>query len=226
MKRMLDSMSFRTAASRWDLPESGYNLGCPAMQLTEQLLAVSIWCGAVYSLRNHPHGQHHGTAVRLACGRAQSHRAPFKRFDMLYPGGCKPASTAGFSTRHIVLARQSIKRKAAPGKTLFLFVGDTDIKGWRYGAMVTSLSLPSVEEWRSYRGRAGCENRTKELKDGFGLGSFSLNSFYATKAALGFAMLAYNLMSTFRQSVMRTRFSLRWRRYTNRCWLMDFGLNR
>ena len=70
--------------------------------------------------------------------------------------------------------------------------------------MVTSLSLPSVEEWHSYRGWAGCENRIRELKDGFGLCSFSLNSFYAMKVALGFAMLAYNLMSTFRQSVMHT----------------------
>jgi hypothetical protein len=71
--------------------------------------------------------------------------------------------------------------------------------------MVTRLSLPTVEIWRSYRGRADCENRIKELKNDFGLDSFSLNSFYATEAALGFAMLAYNLMSTFRQAVMRAK---------------------
>lgn len=71
--------------------------------------------------------------------------------------------------------------------------------------MVTSLSLPAVEVWRSYRGRADCENRIKELKNGFGLDSFSLNSFYATEAALGFAMQAYNLMSIFRQAVMRAK---------------------
>lgn len=61
------------------------------------------------------------------------------------------------------------------------------------------------EIWRSYRGRADCENRIKELKNDFGLDSFTLNSFYATEAALDFAMLTYNLMSTFRQAVMRIK---------------------
>lgn len=68
--------------------------------------------------------------------------------------------------------------------------------------MVTSLSLPAVKVWRSYRGRADCENRIEELKEDFGLDSFNLYSFYATEAAQGFAMLAYNLMSTFRQAVV------------------------
>ena len=109
------------------------------------------------------------------------------------------------TARRIVVVRQSIKRKNAPGKTLSLFADDPDIQGWRYGAMATRLNLPPVEIWRSYRGRADCENRIKELKNDFGLDSFNLNSFYATEAALGFAMLAYNLMSTFRQAVMRAK---------------------
>jgi hypothetical protein len=71
--------------------------------------------------------------------------------------------------------------------------------------MVTSLTLPAVEVWRSYRGRADCENRIKELKADFGLDSFALNYFWATEAALGFAMLAYNLMSLFRQAVLRSK---------------------
>lgn len=45
MKRMLDSMNFRTAASQWNLPEPGSNRGYPPVQLIEQLL-VSVWCGA------------------------------------------------------------------------------------------------------------------------------------------------------------------------------------
>jgi hypothetical protein len=40
------------------------------------------------------------------------------------------------------------------------------------------------------------------------LDSFNLNGFYATEAALGFAMLAYNLMSLFRQAVIRTQTTL------------------
>jgi len=107
--------------------------------------------------------------------------------------------------RRIVVVRQSVKRKTAPGKTLSLFADDPDLSGWRYGAMVTSLSLPDVEVWRSYRGRADCENRIKELKADFGLDSFALNNFWATEAALGFAMLAYNLISLFRQAVLRTK---------------------
>ena len=107
--------------------------------------------------------------------------------------------------RRIVIVRQSVKRKNAPGKNLTLFADDPDIQGWRYGAMVTSLDLPMVEVWRTYRGRADCENRIKELKADFGLDAFNLRDFWATEAALGCAMLAYNLMSLFRQAVMRNR---------------------
>ena len=107
--------------------------------------------------------------------------------------------------RRLIVVRQSVKRKDAPGKSLALFADDPDIAGWRYGALVTSLDLPMVEVWRTYRGRADCENRIKELKADFGLDAFNLNAFWATEAALGFAMLAYNLMSLFRQAVLRSR---------------------
>jgi hypothetical protein len=101
--------------------------------------------------------------------------------------------------------RQSVKRKDAPGKTLSLFADDPDILGCRYGAFVTTLDLPRVEVWRLYRGRADCENRIKELKEDFGLDAFNLRDFWATEATLGFAMLAYELMSLFRQAVLRSR---------------------
>lgn len=107
--------------------------------------------------------------------------------------------------RRLIVVRQSVKRKTAPGKTLSLFADDPDIQGWRYGAFVTTLELPTVEVWRTYRGRADCENRIKELKADFGLDAFNLRDFWATEAALGFAMLAYNLMSLFRQAVLRSR---------------------
>ncbi len=113
---------------------------------------------------------------------------------------------AGWSTpRRLIVVRQSVKRREAPGKNLSLFADDPDIQGWRYGAFVTTLDLPMVEVWRTYRGRADCENRIKELKADFGLDAFNLQDFWATEAALGFAMLAYNLMSLFRQAVMRSR---------------------
>ncbi len=113
---------------------------------------------------------------------------------------------AGWATeRRLIVVRQSVKRKTAPGKTLSLFADDPDIQGWRYGAFVTTLDLPMVEVWRLYRGRADCENRIKELKADFGLDAFNMRDFWATEAALGFAMLAYNLMSLFRQAVLRSR---------------------
>ena len=110
------------------------------------------------------------------------------------------------SERRVIVVRQStINRTAAPGKTLSLFADDPDIQGWRYGAFVTTVDLPMVEVWRTYRGRADCENRIKELKADFGLDGFNMHNFWATEAALGFAMLSYNLMSMFRQAVLRSR---------------------
>ena len=86
-----------------------------------------------------------------------------------------------------------------------LLADDPDLQGWRYGAIATDWSLPAVEAWRVYRGRAHCENRIKELKMDFSLDSFALREFWATEGALGVTMLAYNLMSVFRHAVMRQR---------------------
>ena len=111
------------------------------------------------------------------------------------------------AAQRLVVVRQHVQRKAGAvaGKTLSLFADDPDLQGWRYGAMLTDLSLPSLEVWHLYRGRADCENRIKELKADFGLGSFVLRDFWTTEAALGVTMLAYNLMSVFRHTVMRQK---------------------
>ena len=62
--------------------------------------------------------------------------------------------------RRIIGMRQHIKtRPQAKGKTLSLFAEDMDVSGWRYGAIVSDLQLPAVGVWRTYRGRANCENR-------------------------------------------------------------------
>ena len=112
------------------------------------------------------------------------------------------------TSQRLVVVRQHIQRKrgaVAAGKTLSLFADDPDLQGWRYGVMLTDLGLPALEVWRLYRGRADCENRIKELKADFGLGSFVLRDFWATEAALGVSMLAYNLMSVFRHTVIRQK---------------------
>ena len=106
--------------------------------------------------------------------------------------------------RRVVGIRQHIViREEAKGKQLSLFADDHLYKHYRYAAMITNLNLPAVEVWRCYRGRADCENRIKELKYDFGAQSFCMNNFWATEAALNFALLAFNLMSLFRQAVVR-----------------------
>jgi hypothetical protein len=65
-------------------------------------------------------------------------------------------------------------------------------------------ALPAQEVWRTYRGRADCENRIKELKCDFAVGSFCLNNFFATEACLNMVMMAYNLMSLFRQGALKS----------------------
>lgn len=104
--------------------------------------------------------------------------------------------------RRVIGIRQHISIKPdAKGKTLSLFADDPIIKNYRYSALVTTLTaLSEVAVWRTYRGRADCENRIKELKYDFGADSFCLRDFWATEAALNTVMIGYNLMSLFRQA--------------------------
>lgn len=48
------------------------------------------------------------------------------------------------------------------------------------------------------------ENRIKGLRYDFGADSFNMQDFWATEAALNTVMLAYNLMSLFRQVLLRS----------------------
>lgn len=108
--------------------------------------------------------------------------------------------------RRIVVVRQRIKdRPKAPGKQLTLLSEENIYKNYRYSAYITNLKLPAAEVWRLYRGRGDAENRIKELKYDFGFDSFNLNGFFATEAALTFAMIAYNLMSLFRMFVLQEK---------------------
>ena len=104
--------------------------------------------------------------------------------------------------RRLIIVRQKIKeRPQATGKMLSLFPEEEEYRNYRYSAYVTSLKLSPAEVWRLYRGRANAENYIKELKYDFGFESFNLKAFYATEAALTFAMIAYNLMSLFKQFI-------------------------
>lgn len=108
--------------------------------------------------------------------------------------------------RRIVVVRQLIsERPNATGKQPRLFKDDEVLNRYRYSAYITNLTIAAADVWRLYRGRADAENRIKELKYDFGFDSFNLNNFYGTEAALGIAMLAYNLMALFRQVVLNSK---------------------
>jgi len=107
--------------------------------------------------------------------------------------------------RRIIVIKQSEEiRQRATGKklkTLFSSMGIADDKVYRtrYHALVTNQSLPATEVWAQYKRRGDTENRIKELKEDFGVEGFCLDSFCATETAMRFIMVAYNLMSLFRQ---------------------------
>jgi hypothetical protein len=108
--------------------------------------------------------------------------------------------------RRMVIVRQRIKdRPSAPGKKLTLFSEEEIFRNYRYSTYVTNMKLASAEIWRLYLGRVNAENRIKEMKYDFGFDSFNLNSFFATEAALTFAIIAYNIMSLFRTFVLQKK---------------------
>jgi len=129
--------------------------------------------------------------------------------------------------RRLVIVRQEVaSRPDAPGKNLSLFPDEDFSRDYRYGAYFTSLSLAPAEVWRLYRGRGDAENRIKEVKYDFGFDCFNLGKFYATEAALLFVMVAYNLMSAFRMSVLREKTqrrlsTLRWRVFAIGAYFQD-----
>lgn len=96
--------------------------------------------------------------------------------------------------RRLILIRHRLAEKKRPGgKRLF------DCPGYSYQALVTSLpaSVPPIQVWRDYNGRAGVENVIKELVTGFGLPKLCCQKFWATEAALSLAVLTYNLSVLF-----------------------------
>jgi hypothetical protein len=121
--------------------------------------------------------------------------------------------------RRVVIVRQRMKeRPKAPGKQLKLFAEQEIYNNYRYTAYVTNITFAPAEVWRLYRARAEAENRIKELKYDFGFDSFNLKDFYATEAALTFAMIAYNLMALFRtfllqEKTQKTLSTLRYRTF-------------
>lgn len=107
--------------------------------------------------------------------------------------------------RRLIVVRQQIKKRPkATGKQLKLFKEEGIYENYRYHCFITNLDLSAHIVWTMYRGRADCENRIKEIKEDFGFDSFNMKDFAATEAALNFVIIAYNLMSLFKQAVLRS----------------------
>ena len=108
--------------------------------------------------------------------------------------------------RRLVIVRQRIKdRPKATGKILRLFEDDEIIANYRHSCYITNLTLPAAEVWKLYRGRANCENQIKELKYDYAADKMNTNSFDTTETTMNFIMIAYNLMSLFKQVVIPSK---------------------
>lgn len=96
--------------------------------------------------------------------------------------------------RRLILVRRRLDVPNRGGGKLLL-----DCPGYQYQVLVTSLpeSFTTLQVWYEYNGRANIENVIKELKDGFGLGGFCCQRFYATEAALSLAVMTYNFTVLF-----------------------------
>jgi hypothetical protein len=108
--------------------------------------------------------------------------------------------------RRIIMVRQKIAlRPKATGKVLSLFEEDEVMNGYRHSCYVTSLTLPAAEAWRIYRNRATAENKIKELKYDYAIDKINQHGFDATEATINFIMVAYNLMSLFKQVIVQDK---------------------
>jgi hypothetical protein len=109
-------------------------------------------------------------------------------------------------SRRLIMVRQKVAvRPKATGKVLSLFEDDEIINGYRHSCYITNLSLPPAEIWRLYRNRATCENRIKELKYDYALDKINQQSFDATETTLNIIMIAFNLMSLFKQVILKDK---------------------
>ncbi len=112
------------------------------------------------------------------------------------------------TARGLVVVREELARRpTARGRELF------HAPGYRFHAVVTTLTAAPEDVWRTYNGRADTENRLKELKYSFGADGFCSRRFWATEAALRAICLLYNLVEAFQgalaASVRRTLSTLR-----------------
>lgn len=97
--------------------------------------------------------------------------------------------------RRIVVLRFKVKERPEGLRLL-------EMPGYTYAVYVTNLRLSAMHVRQLYLGRADSENRIRELLQDFAISGFVSQKFWATEAAFRMAIVAYNLMPLFRQSVL------------------------
>jgi hypothetical protein len=107
--------------------------------------------------------------------------------------------------RMVVVRKDSEKLSKSGGKTLFPEYDD--FSKYRYSAFVTNSELSADLVWTVYKHRAEAENQIKELKYDYGIEGFCSQKFEGTEAAFRWAMVAYNLMSLFRLTILKNKHS-------------------
>lgn len=102
--------------------------------------------------------------------------------------------------RRIVLVRKPKQEGVTRQKELF--PDYEDLNRFEYAAYVTNLRESMISIHRRYNQRGEAENRIKELKYDFGMDGFSLQKFAGMEAAFRLVMVAFNLMTIFKQAIM------------------------
>jgi Transposase DDE domain. len=105
--------------------------------------------------------------------------------------------------RRFIIVRKNIEKFPKATGKLLLFDESQLPPIYRYSVFVTNLDLPAEQIWNMYKDRGDSENRVKELKYDFAIDGFCMKKFWATEASFRMIMVAYNLMSLFRQMVLQ-----------------------
>lgn len=123
---------------------------------------------------------------------------------------CQYRGTGWCAERRIIVVRRRRSAgthadrgadKQAQGK---LFSADERAAAYDYMAFVTNGRGSGPQVHQSYNRRGDAENRIKELKYDFGADGFALASMAATETAFALVMLAYNIMTLFKQHVLKS----------------------
>lgn len=107
--------------------------------------------------------------------------------------------------RRFIVVRKNIENFPKATGKLLLFKESQLPPIYRYSVFVTNLDLPAEQIWNMYKDRGDSENRIKELKYDFAIDGFCMKKFWATEASFRMVMVAYNLMSLFRQMVLQEK---------------------